>query len=276
MPSLQDVMSPPLVLGLLLVVAAVILLHAGAVEGRGGVKGGIKGGPGEDDGCTPVTDPTGAAGAGVPVQMGDNSDGNRKDEDDDRARVRARSNQPAPVVCFIRANGFERRGVRRYSLRSLPIHKCTHFIYSYVETDNKSGEILYRKRGHLGEKTILRELGRIRHDTSAKDIRTLVSYGAGAHVQSLLNRIRDDKGADELVRRIKSMLETFGLDGINFHLEGPGPLVCKQEDIMTILKFIKVTACSTIRQLSAKLQRHELSRIAMDCSGPRYPFGVPN
>ncbi|XP_054932714.1 endochitinase-like [Dermacentor andersoni] len=194
----------------------------------------------------------GVAGAGVPVQMGDNSndkDANKRDKEDERERIRARSNQRAPVVCFLRGDGFERSGVRRYSLRSLPIHMCTHFIYSYVETDNKSGDILYRRKGNMGEKTILRALGRIRHDTNAKEIKTLVSYGAGAHVQSLLNRIRDDNEANKLVNRIKSMLETFGLDGINFHLEGPGPLVCKQEDIRTIVKFIKNLRHSVNKQV---------------------------
>ncbi|XP_037508632.2 endochitinase-like [Rhipicephalus sanguineus] len=183
----------------------------------------------------------GVAGAGEPVLMGDdnNKKAEQKDKDDDWERTRRRNNQRAPVVCFIKGDGFERRGVLKYSLTNLPLHKCTHFIYSYVETDNNSGEILYRKKGNLGEKTILRELGRLRHDTSAKEVRTLVSYGAGAHVQSLLNRIRDDKKAQKLIDDIKSMLEQFGLDGINFHLEGPGPLLCKQDDIMTIIKFIQ-------------------------------------
>lgn len=183
----------------------------------------------------------GVAGAGVPVEMAraGRADPDQQEKDDDWERTRSRRNQRAPVVCFIRGNGFERRGIRRYSLASLPIQRCTHFIYSYVETDNKSGEILYRKKGLMGEKTILRALGRIRHDTGAKDTKTLVSYGGGAHVQSLLNRIRDDKNAGQLVGAIKSMLEKFDLDGINFHLEGPGPLLCNQNDIMTIIKFIK-------------------------------------
>ncbi|KAL1417449.1 hypothetical protein MTO96_000551 [Rhipicephalus appendiculatus] len=168
-----------------------------------------------------------------------NKKAEQKDKDDDWERTRRRNNQRAPVVCFIKGDGFERRGVRKYSLTNLPLNKCTHFIYSYVETDNKTGNILYRRKGNLGEKTILRELGRLRHDTSAKEIRTLVSYGGGAHVQSLLNRIRDDKNAQKLIDDIKSMLEQFGLDGINFHLEGPGPITCKQDDINTIVKFIQ-------------------------------------
>lgn len=182
----------------------------------------------------------GVGGAGEPWWMGDEKKNTeQKDMADDWERTKRRSNQQAPVVCFIKGEGFERKGIRKYSFTNLPLSKCTHFIYSYVETDNKSGEILYRKRGNLGEKTILRELGRLRHDTSAKEIRTLVSYGAGAHVQSLLNRVRDEKKAQKLIDDIKFMLEKFGLDGINFHLEGPGPITCKQEDIMTIAKFVK-------------------------------------
>ncbi|KAK8769378.1 hypothetical protein V5799_014157 [Amblyomma americanum] len=142
----------------------------------------------------------------------------------------AERNARAPVVCFIRGEGFQRRGASRFSLRSLPLDKCTHFVYSYLETDNKTGQFLFH---------ILDEMGNLRLTTGKNHLRNLVSYGGGAHVQSLLNRIRDDRKAEDLINEIKFWLSELGIDGINFHLEGPGPPVCKPAEIETILNFIK-------------------------------------
>ncbi|XP_077512933.1 chitinase-3-like protein 1 [Amblyomma americanum] len=182
----------------------------------------------------------GAAGAGVPVHMAANvEEDDEDDKEDDDQRTESRRNERAPLVCFLRGEGFERKGVQKFTLRSLPLAKCTHIVYSFLETDNNTGEFIYRKRGNKGEKKILDDLTRVKLNSRGKHVNTLVSYGSGAHVQSLLNRIRDGKKLDQLVRHIKNTLRWLGLDGINFHLEGPGPAPCKQEDVMTILKFIK-------------------------------------
>ncbi|KAL3219925.1 hypothetical protein MRX96_005676 [Rhipicephalus microplus] len=68
---------------------------------------------------------------------------------------------------------------------------CSHLVYSYVESDNKTGSLIFRYRGGTGEKNILRNMGMMQHDTSATELRTLVSYGGGAHLQSLLKRVWD-------------------------------------------------------------------------------------
>ncbi|KAK8786603.1 hypothetical protein V5799_023622 [Amblyomma americanum] len=82
-------------------------------------------------------------------------------------------------------------------------------------------------------------MGNLRLTTGKNHLRNLVSYGGGAHVQSLLNRIRDDRKAEDLINEIKFWLSELGIDGINFHLEGPGPPVCRPAEIETILNFIK-------------------------------------
>ncbi|XP_077512932.1 putative chitinase 10 [Amblyomma americanum] len=166
----------------------------------------------------------------------------------------AERNARAPVVCFIRGEGFQRRGASRFSLRSLPLDKCTHFVYSYLETDNKTGQFLFRKRGTKGEKNILDEMGNLRLTTGKNHLRNLVSYGGGAHVQSLLNRIRDDRKAEDLINEIKFWLSELGIDGINFHLEGPGPPVCKPAEIETILNFIKKLRKALLKETLITLQ----------------------
>ncbi|XP_050044314.2 probable chitinase 10 isoform X2 [Dermacentor andersoni] len=145
----------------------------------------------------------------------------------------------APLACFMRGEAFERVGIRRFSLNTLPLGMCTHLIYSYVETDNDTGEFIFRQRGATGERNILRDMGMLRHKTSATEVRTLVSYGGGAHLQSLLKRIREPQKMWHFLRKMKHWLVVFGLDGINFHLEGPGPPLCKRSDIVAICNFIR-------------------------------------
>lgn len=145
----------------------------------------------------------------------------------------------APVACFMRGEAFERRGIRRFSLNTLPLKMCTHLIYSYVETDNDTGDFIFRQRGTTGERNILRSMGMLRHETSATEVRTLVSYGGGAHLQSLLKQIRDPRKMWPFIRKLKHWLVVFGLDGINFHLEGPGPPLCEWSQILAICKFIR-------------------------------------
>ncbi|XP_075724255.1 chitotriosidase-1-like [Rhipicephalus microplus] len=86
---------------------------------------------------------------------------------------------------------------------------------------------------------ILRNMGMMQHETSATELRTLVSYGGGAHLQSLLKRVWDPKGMVRFFHEIKHWLVVFGLDGINFHLEGPGPPLCKPSDIEAVENFFK-------------------------------------
>ncbi|XP_065306483.2 probable chitinase 10 isoform X2 [Dermacentor albipictus] len=145
----------------------------------------------------------------------------------------------APLACFMRGEAFERVGIRRFSLNTLPLGMCTHLIYSYVETDNDTGEFIFRQRGATGERNILRDMGMLRHKTSATEVRTLVSYGGGAHLQSLLKRIREPEKMRHFLRKMKQWLVVFGLDGINFHLEGPGLPLCKQSDIVAVYNFIR-------------------------------------
>uniref|UniRef100_A0A224YVL7 Chitinase n=1 Tax=Rhipicephalus zambeziensis TaxID=60191 RepID=A0A224YVL7_9ACAR len=144
-----------------------------------------------------------------------------------------------PLVCFMRGEAFERVGARQFSLNTLPLSMCNHLIYSYIETDNKTGSLIFRRRGSTGEKNILRSMGMLKHDTSATEVRTLVSYGGGAHLQSLLKRVRDHQNMVRFFHEIKRWLVTFGLDGINFHLEGPGPPLCKRSDIEAVGNFFK-------------------------------------
>ncbi|KAL3219927.1 hypothetical protein MRX96_005678 [Rhipicephalus microplus] len=62
------------------------------------------------------------------------------------------SKQRAPLVCFVRYEGFGRYGVMRFSVDSIPVEECTHVIFSYLETDNCTGGFLYPKTGPLSLK----------------------------------------------------------------------------------------------------------------------------
>ncbi|KAK8770270.1 hypothetical protein V5799_013265 [Amblyomma americanum] len=226
----------------------------GGVKGGGEKDGGVKGG-GTKGGCTeeqchdegghsPYEDDKGdtsggVAGAGEPLEMARNAKDERRSKEEDKKRTERKKNERAPLACFVRAEAFERSGAQRFTVRTLPADRCTHIIYSYLETDNNTGEFMFRKRGQRGDMEILEDIGKLKRDSRSTNVKVLFSYGGGAHVQSLLNRIRDDKKANELVERIKSLLSKAKIDGINFHLEGPGPQVCKDDEIMTILKFFK-------------------------------------
>ncbi|XP_054932716.1 endochitinase-like [Dermacentor andersoni] len=245
-------MGAPSLVGLLVVMVVVIALHAGEVEGGGkgvecgkGVKGGgCKGGGSE----IKWRDPTrrrpkwetsgGAAGAGVPLDMGEaRNDGVRSDEADERAE--SRRDERAPLVCFVRGEQFHRSGMKPFDVKSLPLEKCTHIVYSFLETDNTTGELMFRKRDGKDEKDILKELSNLKHHSKGKHLKVLFSYGAGAHTQSLMKQIHDEGKLQRMVDHIAWWLEKLDLDGVNFHLEGPGPPVCKRKEIITILKFIK-------------------------------------
>ncbi|XP_077512313.1 endochitinase-like isoform X3 [Amblyomma americanum] len=232
----------------------------------GGVKGGgIKGGCTEEQchdegGHSPYEDDKGdtsggVAGAGEPLEMARNAKDERRSKEEDKKRTERKKNERAPLACFVRAEAFERSGAQRFTVRTLPADRCTHIIYSYLETDNNTGEFMFRKRGQRGDMEILEDIGKLKRDSRSTNVKVLFSYGGGAHVQSLLNRIRDDKKANELVERIKSLLSKAKIDGINFHLEGPGPQVCKDDEIMTILKFFKTlrTAVSSGVIITAQL-----------------------
>ncbi|KAL1417451.1 hypothetical protein MTO96_000552 [Rhipicephalus appendiculatus] len=242
-------MRAPSLVGLLVVTVAVIALHAGEVEGgRGegskcmsGVKGaeckrgGIKRRrPGSVKRRKHAGGSGGAGGAGVPLMMFKSDDW-----DDDRGPPKPREDERAPLVCFIRGEQFHRSGMPAFNLKSLPLEKCTHIIYSFLETDNKTGELMFRKRNGKDERDILKELVKLKHDPKGKHLKILFSYGAGAHTQSLMNQIGDNRKLEKLAKHISWWLWHLNLDGVNFHLEGPGPQVCKKHEIIAILKFIK-------------------------------------
>ncbi|XP_077512312.1 chitinase-3-like protein 2 isoform X2 [Amblyomma americanum] len=221
----------------------------GDAEGGGLKDGGVKGSSSKEqchdhEGHSPYEDDKGdtsggVAGAGEPLEMARNAKDERKFQEEDKRRTEKKKRERAPLVCFVRAQAFERSGVQRFTVRTLPADMCTHIIYSYLETDNNTGEFMFRKRGQRGDMDILQDIGKLKDDSRAKNLKVLFSYGGGAHIQSLLNRIRDGNKAKQLVERIKFWLNKLKLDGINFHLEGPGPQVCKDDEVNTIINFIK-------------------------------------
>lgn len=245
-------MGAPSLVGLLVVTVVVIALHAGEVEcgGKGvkcgkGVKGGgFKGGGSKRRWRDPIRrrpkweSSGGAAGAGVPLETGDaRNDDERSDMVEQRSETR--SDERAPLVCFVRGEQFHRPGMKPFDLKSLPLEKCTHIVYSFLETDNNTGELMFRKRGGKDENDILKELSKLKEHSKGKHLKILFSYGAGAHTQSLMKQIRDEGKLQSMVNHIAWWLEKLNLDGVNFHLEGPGPSVCKRKEIIIILKFIK-------------------------------------
>ncbi|XP_077512930.1 chitotriosidase-1-like [Amblyomma americanum] len=169
--------------------------------------------------------------------MADNDGEDEKLAEDERRRILSRRQEEAPLVCFVRAVGFERTGTRRFKAGAVPADKCTHVVYSYLETDNKTGEFVFHKRGHKDEKDIIRELVNLKHDN--RRLKVLFSYGGGAHVKSLLKCLRNDKDEKHLVDTIFSWINSLGLDGVNFHLERPGPFISVEKDVEKILQFIK-------------------------------------
>lgn len=240
-------MRVTVLVGLLIVTIAVIALHAVNVEGAGGegVKcmSGVKGAECEEGGIKRKRPGSvkrrkhaggsgGVAGSGVPLMM-------LKSDDSKHKLSKRRVDERAPLVCFVRGEQFHRSGMPAFNLKSIPLEKCTHIIYSFLETDNKTGNLIFRKRDGKDEKDILKELSQLKHDPKGKHLKILFSYGAGAHTQSLMNQIGDDGKMKKFVKHIAWWLDQLHIDGVNFHLEGPGPQVSKKHEMITILKFIK-------------------------------------
>lgn len=193
----------------------------------------------------------GVGGAGVPWYMGEDDSGeekngrelekDRQEREDDRVRVKQ-----APLVCFLRGDGLTQTGVMRFPLRTIPSDKCTHIVYSFLETDNKTGELLYRKRGVHMEKAILKRLAAMKK--RRPDLKVLVSYGGGAHWNSLLNRLRSERDEAMLVKELDTVMRNMNLDGINFHLEGPGPSTCNKDDVEKFYNFIRKLRSELVHQ----------------------------
>lgn len=181
----------------------------------------------------------GVGGAGVPWYMEDNDSKedrefqiDREEREDDRISVKQ-----APLVCFLRGDGLKLTGAKRLNIRTIPSDQCTHIIYSYLETDNKTGELIYRYRGPYTEKVIIWMLAKMKMNHPG--LKVLVSYGGGAHWNSILNQLRSEKDQDSLIRKLDQLMKYYNLDGINFHLEGPGPSTCNQDDADTFYRFIR-------------------------------------
>ncbi|KAK8786602.1 hypothetical protein V5799_023621, partial [Amblyomma americanum] len=175
--------------------------------------------------------------------MGYNGDEERErdqeqlDRDTKQRYESRRKRNQAPLACFVRGDGLMVPGLMRFRIRTVPIQKCTHVVYSYLETDNKTGEFIFRKRGTQQEREVLRKLAALKK--SNPDLKVLFSYGGGAHVNSLLNRLRSKQDMDKMVEAVNSLIRSNDLDGVNFHLEGPGPSICKGDDVDKFLQFIK-------------------------------------
>ncbi|XP_065306492.2 endochitinase-like [Dermacentor albipictus] len=181
----------------------------------------------------------GVGGAGEPWYMSDDSQEEQVKLDRDREfREKERSSaKQAPLVCFLRGDGFTHTGAMRFPLNTIPKNKCTHIVYSYLETDNKTGNLLFRKKGLHEEKALLRKLASMKN--KRRHLKVLYSYGGGAHWSSLLNRLRSDKDMKKLIKELDMLLREKRLDGINFHLEGPGPSSCSKNDADRVLQFIR-------------------------------------
>lgn len=165
-------------------------------------------------------------------------------EYDEKALVRlqnnhrkARRHDPAPLVCFLRGKAFARRGVWRFTAGSVPIDMCTHVVYSFLETDNHTGEFIFRKHGVEKDDGILESLVSLKE--RKPKLKVLFSYGGGAHTNSLLKQLHSKDAQKKMVDRIFHLITKFDLNGVNFHLEGPAPSVCDKEKAIKILKFIK-------------------------------------
>ncbi|XP_049517880.1 chitotriosidase-1-like [Dermacentor silvarum] len=155
----------------------------------------------------------------------------------DEDKRNARSKQRAPLVCFVRYDGFMKSGVMRFAVNGIPVKKCTHVVYSYLETDNRTGEFLYPTRGPLSQTDIEKDVALLkRHQPKLK---VLYSYGGGAHTMSMLNRLRTKKDEEKLFKTIDSLVKPLKFDGVNLHLEGPGPSICNKKSFDKILSFIK-------------------------------------
>ncbi|KAL3219930.1 hypothetical protein MRX96_005681 [Rhipicephalus microplus] len=206
-------MRVPALVGLLIVTIAVIVLHAVNVEGAGGegVKcmSGVKGAECEEGGIKRKRPGSvkrrkhaggsgGVAGSGVPLMM-------LKSDDSKHKLSKRRVDERAPLVCFVRGEQFHRSGMPAFNLKSIPLEKCTHIIYSFLETDNKTGNLIFRKRDGKDEKDILKELSQLKDDPKGKHLKILFSYGAGAHTQSLMNQIAKKHEMITILKFIKTL-----------------------------------------------------------------------
>lgn len=210
------------ILGSLFIVTAVIAMSscARARRVRGGGRFGFM---------------NGAGGVGVPVGSDEERDLDQDEREPDIGE--SRRPDPAPVVCFIRGRAFARPGSLRFTAGTVPLNMCTHIVYSFLETDNKTGNYIFRKQGGDREDAILRSLVSLKK--RKRNLKVLFSYGEGAHTNSLLNQLHSKQAQATFVHRTRALLSYFGLDGVNFHLEGPAPSVCNKEKARKILEFIQ-------------------------------------
>lgn len=202
--------------------------------------------------------PQGVGGAGLPVSYEDMRDFENDDDLEERTgsietsadkgkddrmekeghkRILSRRFDDAPVVCFIRNEAFGRSGTQRFSTYSVPVSKCTHVVYSYLETRKGSAEFKFRKIGNTGEKKLLESLVALKEKNPK--LKVMFSYGNGNHVKQLLDQLGSQKDRDQLAKKIRNIIRQYNLDGVNFHLEGPGPSLCDKKDVLKILSFIK-------------------------------------
>lgn len=219
------------ILGSLFIMAAVIAMSscARARRVRGDGRFGVM------NGGRKLGRSGGAGGVGVPVGSYEERHFDR--DDLQQGSGESRRHDPAPVVCFIRGRAFARPGSLRFTAGTVPLNMCTHIVYSFLETNNKTGKYIFRKRGGDREDAILRSLVSLKK--RKRNLKFLFSYGEGAHTNSLLNQLRSKQSQATFVHSTLVLLRYLGLDGVNFHLEGPAPSVCNKEKAMKILQFIR-------------------------------------
>lgn len=164
-------------------------------------------------------------------------DNDNRMEEDVVYNIRNREDDEAPLVCFLRNEAYGRSGVRRFTTDSVPTDKCTHIVYSYLVNKKGSADFEFHKIGSRGEKTILKELSGLKKRNP--ELKVLFSYGDGKDVKHLLERLGSNKDRDGLARSIANLVWDYKLDGVNIHVEGPGPSLCDKNDVLKVLSFIK-------------------------------------
>lgn len=152
-------------------------------------------------------------------------------------RIHSRRFDEAPLVCFLRNEAFGRSGTLRFTMDSVPVTKCTHVVYSYLETRKGSTDFKFRKIGGVGEKDLLQSLADLKQNYPK--LKVMFSFGNGHHMSRLLELIGSNEDRDSLAKSIADLVRKYNLDGVNFHLEGPGRSVCDKRDVLKVLSFIK-------------------------------------